>query len=170
MKASNLAGESETSMTVTVVGDSDVNFTADTQSGNDPLAVEFADASSPGGTAWAWDFGDGDSGTGTTPSHTYTAPGTYDVSLTVTYPAPVGDVTTTKTAFITVGSGVCTVPSLNGVRFNDAQAVWRGAPYNFTGSVIRDTGAPSGNFIITAQSLTATSLAACTSDVLVNRP
>jgi PKD repeat protein len=170
MKASNLAGDSETSMTVTVIGDSDVNFTADTQSGNAPLPVDFADASSPGGTAWAWDFGDGDSGTGTTPSHTYTAAGTYDVSLTVTYPAPIGDVTTTKTAFISVGSGVCTVPSLNGVRFNDALAVWRGAPYNFTGSVIRDVGAPSGNFIITAQDRTATSWEPCTSDVLVTRP
>jgi hypothetical protein len=62
------------------------------------------------------------------------------------------------------------VPSLNGVRFNDALARWRGWPYNFTGSVLRDTGAPSGNFIITAQSLTATDLAPCSSDVKVSRP
>jgi PKD repeat protein len=31
-----------------------------------------------------WDFGDGTSGTGPTPQHTYAAPGTYPVTLTVT--------------------------------------------------------------------------------------
>jgi PKD repeat protein len=168
MKASNLSGASQVSMNVTVVGDTDVNFTASTQSGNAPLLVEFLDASAAGGTAWDWDFGDGDTGTGTTPSHTYTTPGTYDVSLTVTYPS--GPVTTTKTAFITAGEGMCTVPSLDGVRFNEAQAIWQGAPYNFTGSVVRDTGAPIGNFVITAQSWTATWWAPCDSDVKVSHP
>jgi PKD repeat protein len=157
-------------MTVTVVGNSDVNFTADTQSGSAPMEVQFTNASSSGGTAWSWDFGDGGTGTGTTPSHTYTNPGTYNVSLTVTYPSPVGAVTTTKNAFITVGVGMCTVPSLDGVRFNDAQAIWQGAPYNFTGNVVPDIGAPSGNFVITAQSWTATSLAPCDSDIKVSRP
>ena len=33
---------------------------------------------------FAWNFGDGNLGTGATPSHTYTSPGTYIVSLTVT--------------------------------------------------------------------------------------
>jgi chitodextrinase len=31
---------------------------------------------------WVWDFGDGTNGSGPTPSHTYTAPGTYTVTLT----------------------------------------------------------------------------------------
>ena len=34
--------------------------------------------------AYAWDFGDGGTGTGARPSHTYAAPGTYQVKLTVT--------------------------------------------------------------------------------------
>lgn len=34
--------------------------------------------------SYAWDFGDGTTGTGMTPQHTYTLPGTYIVTLTVT--------------------------------------------------------------------------------------
>src|SRR5690606_41601083 len=34
--------------------------------------------------SYAWDFGDGTSGTGATPTHSYTASGTYSVTLTVT--------------------------------------------------------------------------------------
>lgn len=48
-------------------------------------AVNFTDSSTAGqGTivSWNWDFGDGSTGTGQNPSHNYTAPGTYNVSLT----------------------------------------------------------------------------------------
>ena len=34
--------------------------------------------------SWDWDFGDTNTGTGETVSHTYAAPGTYSVTLTVT--------------------------------------------------------------------------------------
>jgi PKD repeat protein len=34
--------------------------------------------------SYAWDFGDGTSGTGPSPSHSYAAPGSYNVTLTVT--------------------------------------------------------------------------------------
>ena len=34
--------------------------------------------------ARAWDFGDGKGSTMTSPTHAYSAPGTYDVTLTVT--------------------------------------------------------------------------------------
>jgi PKD repeat protein len=170
LTASNANGASTAHMTVTVLPASQVDFTANRTLINPGESVTFSDASSPGGTNWAWDFGDGatTSGADAGPSHTYTAAGTYTVSLTVTYPG--GDETVTKSGYITVAAGLCTVPDLGGRKFNDADAVFRGAPHNFTGHVLRDTGAPPGNFVITAQDLTATSLAPCSSDIRVTRP
>jgi PKD repeat protein len=53
-----------------------------------PLAgspVSFTGASSTGGiSAYAWKFGDGATGSGAKPKHTYSKPGTYTVTLTVT--------------------------------------------------------------------------------------
>ena len=54
----------------TIVG-STVNFNA---SATDPY----------GETGFAWDFGDGETGTGPSPSHAYTAPGEYTVTMTPT--------------------------------------------------------------------------------------
>ncbi|MGC9335389.1 MAG: PKD domain-containing protein, partial [Anaerolineae bacterium] len=48
-----------------------------------PLIVSFSDTSIGGPTTWSWNFGDGQTSTAQQPVHTYTAPGTYDVTLTV---------------------------------------------------------------------------------------
>ena len=89
-----------------------------------PHSVQFSStvtANSPGTPTYSWDFGDGNTGTGTNPGHTYTYPGTYPVSLTVTngmgctrtvtrtsyitsYAVPVGGFTAAQTAF-------CSIPS-----------------------------------------------------------
>ncbi len=166
MTAWNALGSSAATMGVTVVSGTTVNFTADRQSGNAPLTVQFTDTSTSVGTAYAWTFG-ADEGTSTLqhPSWNYTTPGTYTVTLTVTYPSPTGDLMTSKTGFITVN---CLVPSLNGVKRNDAQATWQG--YNFTGTVSDGPGAPTGNYTITTQSLVAGASAPCNSNVVVNRP
>lgn len=167
MEATNAVGSSTATMAVTVLGATDVNFTSNTQSGNRPLTVQFADASTPGGTTYAWTFGDGTTGSGTTATKTYNVAGTYDVSLTVTYPSPIGPKTTTKVGYITVSPGLCTVPSLFNVRVNSAEGIWQGSPNNFTGTVIRGAGTPSGNFQIKSQDLTATSVVPCNSSVTV---
>ena len=57
-------------------------------SGAAPLAVSFSSSGSsdPDGTvtAYLWDFGDGATSASPNPSHTYTAPGVYNATLTVT--------------------------------------------------------------------------------------
>ena len=168
MTATNVNGSSTAYMDVTVIGTSLVAFSADRQLISPGMSVAFTDASASGGTSYDWDFGDGETGTGTNPSHTYSSAGLYNVTLTVTYPSPIDVQTSTKFGYISAETGLCTVPSLTGIRFNDAAAKWTGA--SFTGTVLPDTGAPKGNFVITAQSLTATSLAPCTNDVKVDAP
>jgi len=70
-------------------------------------AVRFEDASERTEEAGdivarLWDFGDGRTSTATSPSHIYTAPGLYSVSLTIT--TTNGEETARKAAWITVGS------------------------------------------------------------------
>lgn len=78
-------------------------FTATPTEGNAPLTVLFVDQSQPGSTDltnWLWDFGDGLSSTAQNPSHVYSAPGVYRVTLTVT--SRLGNDTETKIDYITV--------------------------------------------------------------------
>jgi PKD repeat protein len=77
------------------------NFTGSPTAGVGPLNVSFADTSTGGPTGWSWDFGDGGSSTAQSPSHTYTAPGTYDVKLTVTRSGAAPS-EVTKQGFVTV--------------------------------------------------------------------
>ena len=56
------------------------NFFTDITSGDAPLIVFFTDLSE-NSTEWHWDFGDGETSTEQSPSHTYTAAGTYTVTM-----------------------------------------------------------------------------------------
>lgn len=56
--------------------------------------VTFADASTNQPTSWSWDFGDGTHSTSQSPTHVYSAPGRYTVSLTATNEA--GESTTSS--------------------------------------------------------------------------
>lgn len=139
-------------------------------SGPAPLTVNFSDASGGGaGTSWLWDFGDG------TPTstlqdpgnHTYTTgPNTYTVTLSVTNAC--GTVSTNPGVTITVGSSgssLCTVPVLDGLRINNAQAAW-GLPKppgaGFT-TTVKASG--NGNFVIVSQSIVAGSIVDCGSSI-----
>jgi PKD repeat protein len=170
MKASNMWGNTTASMGVTVVDISTVNFHADQTSITPGITVQFTNDSTTGGTAFDWSFGSGEGSSNLeNPTHRYDTPGTYTVSLTVTYPSPIGPITESKVGYIVVQVGSCQVPHLDGIKFNEAQALYAAPPSNFTGVVIRGPGAPSGNFTITEQSLTAGSMAPCNLDITVNR-
>ncbi|MDD1703570.1 MAG: DUF2341 domain-containing protein, partial [Methanoregula sp.] len=76
-------------------------FSAAATSGDAPLTVQFSDASTGSSTTWAWDFNnDGvTDSTSPNPTYTYSVPGTYSVSLTVSNVA--GSNSVTKTDYIT---------------------------------------------------------------------
>jgi hypothetical protein len=57
------------------------DFSASVTSGIAPLDVDFTDLSSQTPTGWSWSFGDTGTSAGQNPTHQYTAPGTYTVSL-----------------------------------------------------------------------------------------
>ncbi|MBU2500709.1 PKD domain-containing protein [bacterium] len=78
------------------------DFSADVTDGPNPLMVTFTDLSTGGPTSWSWDFGDGATDTLQNPSHTFTAEGTYTVTLTAT--GPCGSDTVIKTDFLIVRS------------------------------------------------------------------
>lgn len=56
------------------------SFTSSTVSGILPLAVSFTNTST-NATSYTWSFGDGTSSTATSPTHTFTAMGSYNVTL-----------------------------------------------------------------------------------------
>ena len=76
-----------------------VALSASPTTGNAPLNVAFTDTSTNSPTAWNWNFGDGTTSTSKNPTHTYSAAGTYTVSLTASNTA--GSNTATKTSYIT---------------------------------------------------------------------
>jgi len=84
------------------------NFTADKTTGAIPLAVHFTDQSTNTPTSWLWNFGDLGTSTEQNPDHTYTAAGTYTVSLTATNAA--GSNQTVKTDYLVVSGAAAVTP------------------------------------------------------------
>jgi PKD repeat protein len=79
------------------------DFTGTPLAGVAPLTVQFTDTSAGTPTAWSWDFGDGGAaGTAQNPSHQYTVPGLFTVSLTATFAS--GTAVETKPGYVLVNS------------------------------------------------------------------
>lgn len=84
---------------ITVINLPRAAFVADKTSGKVPLNVQFTDKSLGAPTSWNWNFGDGGAtSTEQNPTHQYTTPGTYTVSLTASNAN--GQDVTSKEAFI----------------------------------------------------------------------
>jgi PKD repeat protein len=141
-------------ITVTVPPDTGpiAEFTADPVSGLRPLAVDFEFVDLRAGTVnytdWEWDFGDGSApGTGETTSHTYTADGSYDVTLLVTDDTGATN-ELVKLGYINVTHKICRVPDFANTQRNAAQDMWEDAGFT------TDVGfLDNGNFTIQYQSL-----------------
>jgi len=99
LTASNGDGTStETKHGYIVVGDimrADFDFTTSNPENTAPLTVAFMDRSSGRPDTYTWRFGDGFMGTGRNPIHTYTRPGTYDITLTIRGPSGIDSITKT---------------------------------------------------------------------------
>ena len=84
-----------------VVGRPIADFIASPTSDIAPAAITFTDMSSGTPTSWLWDFGDlSPASTEQNPVHTYTAAGTYNISLTATNAH--GTYTKTRTGYISI--------------------------------------------------------------------
>ncbi|MBK7141792.1 MAG: S8 family serine peptidase [bacterium] len=66
-------------------------FTSNVTDANVPFTVNFTDQSPNSPSTWDWAFGDGGTSTDQNPSHNYTVPGIYDVSLKITESRGLGE-------------------------------------------------------------------------------
>ncbi len=100
------------SKNIKVFGDPVVNFTANkTGTCALPTVTNFQDTS-PDAVAWTWNFGDGSPTSNVkNPTHTYTANGTYDVTLTITDSKGCQN-TLTKTGFIDISTPTVNITNL----------------------------------------------------------
>ena len=139
-------------------------FAALPTAGCAPVTVQFSDQSTGGAaTSWAWQFPGGNPATSTAqnPTVTYTAAGTYSVTLTASNAA--GSNTQTKSGFITVNSTptAAFTASVNGATatFSNTSTNAGSYSWNFGDSQTSTTASPShtyatdGTYIVT---LTAT--------------
>jgi serine protease len=109
------------------------DFSGTPTSGSAPLTVVFTDASTNNPTSWSWTFGDGGTSTAQNPSHTYTAAGTYTVSLTATN--AYGSDTETKTGYITVTAASCDdFSDGNYTGWGNATGTWTASSYYLKGN------------------------------------
>jgi PKD repeat protein len=78
------------------------NFTSSVTTGTCPKEIQFTNTSTNNPYTWNWNFGDGGTSTSINPKHTYSQPGIYTVTLTVTN--PLGTNTKTETDYIQITS------------------------------------------------------------------
>jgi PKD repeat protein len=92
-------------------------FTSFTVEGDAPLEVEFFDLTGGDPQSWLWDFGDGSTSTESdVVVHTYTTPGVYTVSLTVTDKNGLAATVTMENYITVTGESAITAPAGENVK------------------------------------------------------
>jgi PKD repeat protein len=139
LTARNAGGPSIATMPISVtVPKPTASFTATPLSGTAPLAVSVTDTSTGSPTGWSWTFGDGTAAVGgrTPGAHTYTAAGTYTITLTASNPGG----STTATRAITVNP----VPTtrLKDITFDPTLTDLAHGADRTSGTITRDTTTP----------------------------
>jgi PKD repeat protein len=76
------------------------DFSGKPTCGGAPLKVTFTDLSTQSPTSWFWNFGDGKNATSQNPTHIFTTPGKYTVSLIATNSG--GNSTKTRVDYVSV--------------------------------------------------------------------
>lgn len=85
-----------------VAGPVRLEFFGNPRQGPGPLTVSFQGYYSRLHTMWSWDFGDGGTSSLQSPTHTYTAPGSYTVSLTAMSLFHPSSTTKTRVGYVVV--------------------------------------------------------------------
>lgn len=114
-------------------------FTASPSSGPAPLTVGFTDTSTGTPTSWSWTFGDGAASTSQNPSHTYSAAGSYTVTLTAS------NVSGATTATSTINVGPPTTPA--GITAGSSTTVFSGTAAS-TVTLASPAGTSAGDVLV----------------------
>lgn len=160
------------------------DFTSNVASGCSPLSVTFQDLSTGNVTGWLWDFGNANTSTLQNPIATYSTPGTYTITLTVT--DGTNSDTKVETGYITVfqnpsASFTATTATAGcaplTVTFNDLSVQGDGAIidwiWDFGDGTIDNSGNPNPTHTYATPgtypvSLQVTDANGCTSSFLIN--
>lgn len=140
--------------------------------------VNFADSSEGNPTTWHWDFGDGTTpGTTANPTHTYTDPGTYTVTLaagngvftdTVVYPNQVTVIPNPASDFASDKKTVCAPGAIKFYDASQGSVAWQWDFGDGTTSNLQNPGhmyEEPGDYTV---ALTVTSPESCTDTKTVN--
>jgi PKD repeat protein len=153
------------------------SFTMSDSAGCGPVTIQF-NSTVPNATSWTWNFGDGTTSTIPNPSHTYTIPGIYDITLaatthsgcngSVTYPGIITVDAAPVVNFIVSRDSGCApyTPTFTFTGTGAATFNWTfGNSSTGTGNPVTATYNSAGNFHVSCQ---ATSPNGCVSSLQKN--
>jgi PKD repeat protein len=155
-------------------------FDANVTSGCDALTVQFTDQSTNNPTSWTWDFGDGSGSNEENPTHTYSVPGTYSVSLIVSNADGTSDPELHEDYIVLGETPVIelsiTEESIEGASDGSVMVTASGSDSPFTylwtgGATVSELSSlPAGLYCVTVYSATGCSVTDCITLTVADQP